>query len=223
MTRVFRHTIQQIGTAAALLLITGICLHPVSICRAETNPVKVTLETRLGTITLQLYENESPITVANFLAYVDDGFYDGTLFHRVMPGFVIQGGGLDDQMRPKATRDPIVNEAANGLKNTAYTVAMARTTDPNSATSQFFINLVDNAGLDYSAINPGYAVFGEVIEGKTVVDAIAAEPTTTIDIHQNMPVNAVVIQTARRVVENGDDDKDGNGGGGGCFLHALSW
>jgi cyclophilin family peptidyl-prolyl cis-trans isomerase len=161
----------------------------------------VELVTSLGTIELQLYPDESPIGTANFLAYVDAQFYDGTIFHRVIPGFMIQGGGLTENMATKATQAPIVNEAGNGLKNTRGTLAYARTSVVDSATSQFFVNVVDNAFLDHvdeTASGFGYAVFGEVTVGLDVVDAIVAVATHTVGQYQNVPVTPVVITTARR-------------------------
>lgn len=160
---------------------------------------QVVFDTTLGTIVIELDETLAPITSANFIAYVEAGFYDGsdgmgaTTFHRVIPGFVIQGGGLTDTLQTKATMPPIVNEFGNGLTNLRGTISMARTTDPDSATSQFFINLVDNAGLDTP---PGYAVFGEVVEGMDVVDAIAAVPTTTMGPYDDVPVDAISVTSA---------------------------
>jgi peptidyl-prolyl cis-trans isomerase B (cyclophilin B) len=167
----------------------------------------VELNTSLGTITLRLNPEKAPITVANFLQYVDDGFYDGTIFHRVIPNFVVQGGGFLPGLQQKSTRAPIVNEASNGLTNTRTTIAMARTNDPNSATSQFFINVANNvAGGDgLSDLDPGgvsaegYAVFGGVMVGMDVVDAIAAVTTGTRDSFSDVPVEDVVINTARRL------------------------
>jgi peptidyl-prolyl cis-trans isomerase B (cyclophilin B) len=144
------------------------------------DPVKVRMQTNYGNITLELYPDKAPQTVANFLRYVDTGFYEKTIFHRVIADFMIQGGGFDLDYRQKPTLEPIVNEAANGLKNNRGTLAMARTSDPHSATSQFFINLKDNAFLDFTAQNPngwGYCVFGKVVEGMNVVDEIAKVPT----------------------------------------------
>jgi peptidyl-prolyl cis-trans isomerase A (cyclophilin A) len=160
---------------------------------------QVVFETTLGTIVIELDEDLAPITSANFIAYVEAGFYDGTdglgatTFHRVIPGFVIQGGGLTEALQTKATMAPIVNEFGNGLLNARGTISMARTTDPDSATSQFFINLVDNGGLD---VPPGYAVFGEVVEGMEVVDAIAAVPTTTMGPYEDVPVDPISVTSA---------------------------
>ena len=162
------------------------------------NP-QVRLETSAGPVTVELYEDKAPLTVANFLKYVDAGFYDGTLFHRVIRGFMIQGGGFDQNGQRKATRAPIQNEADNGLSNERGTLAMARTGDPHSATAQFFINLVDNGNLDFSGKNArgwGYAVFGEVTEGMDVVEKIKAVPTGTSGFHRDVPRESVTIQKA---------------------------
>ncbi|MFQ5828049.1 MAG: peptidylprolyl isomerase [Candidatus Methylomirabilia bacterium] len=158
----------------------------------------VVLSTTLGEIVIELYADKAPVTVENFLAYVDTGFYDGTIFHRVMPGFVIQGGGFTKQMERKPTRPPIKNEANNGLKNERGTLSMARTQDINSATSQFFINLKDNGFLDHSTRDFGYAVFAKVVQGTHVVDKIAGVPTGDQGVYRNVPVEPVVIQSARR-------------------------
>ena len=157
----------------------------------------VKLETSMGDIEIALNPEKAPETVKNFLAYVDEGFYNNTIFHRIVPGFVIQGGGLEANMREKATKAPIENEAGNKLSNDRYTVAMARTSDPHSATSQFYINLVDNKMLNYTSSTPegfGYAVFGKVISGKGVVDKIAGVKT-----RQSVPVEPVLIIKATRV------------------------
>ncbi len=172
---------------------------------SETKTVK--LETSMGNIVIELNEQAAPITVKNFLGYVEEGFYDGTIFHRVMPGFMIQGGGLTAEMEEKQTREAIINEAKNGLKNERGTIAMARKPHPDSATVQFFINHRDNAPLNYVENgDPGYAVFGKVLEGMDVVDAIASVVTTTrmnkkgIDMG-DVPVEPVVIKSARVVSE----------------------
>ena len=166
--------------------------------RSETNTVK--LETSMGNIVIELNEQAAPVTVKNFLGYVEEGFFDGTIFHRVIPDFMIQGGGLTDQMVQKQTREPIINEAHNGLKNMRGAIAMARTSDPDSATCQFFINHRDNDFLNYVENgNPGYAVFGKTIEGMDVVDAIASVNTTTRMGYNNVPVKPVKIKSARVV------------------------
>jgi peptidyl-prolyl cis-trans isomerase A (cyclophilin A) len=158
------------------------------------NPV-VVLSTSLGDIKIELDAKRAPISTKNFLSYVDSGHYDGTIFHRVIPDFMIQGGGMDADMREKATGKPIKNESGNGLKNERGTIAMARTMDPNSATAQFFINHKTNAFLDQGA---GYAVFGRVISGMTVVDSIAGVKTTTKNGHQNVPLMPITIKKAKR-------------------------
>jgi peptidyl-prolyl cis-trans isomerase A (cyclophilin A) len=160
----------------------------------------VSLETSMGTIVIELDRQAAPVTAKNFLEYVEAGFYDGTIFHRVISGFMIQGGGLTADLKKKNTRSPIVNEARNSPSNTRGTIAMARTNDPNSATSQFFINHKDNAPLDYvDRAHPGYAVFGKVTQGMDVVDAIASVKTTTRSGMQNVPVEPVIIKSARVV------------------------
>jgi peptidyl-prolyl cis-trans isomerase A (cyclophilin A) len=158
----------------------------------------VRFETSLGGFTLELDAEKAPITVANFLAYVDDGFFDGLIFHRVIPGFMAQGGGLDSGMEQKKGKAPIKNEATNGLKNDRGTVAMARTNDINSATSQFFINLSDNEFLNHSPGNFGYAVFGKVVDGMDTIDRMAKERTGRRKGHDDVPVTDVVIVSAKR-------------------------
>ena len=169
---------------------------PAPAAPAVSGPV-VVLETSMGDIRIALNEQKAPITVKNFLTYLRAGHYDGTIFHRVKPGFMIQGGGMDAAMKEKATRPPIKNEAANKLRNDRGTVAMARTQEPNSATAQFFINVKNNAFLDYGISGAGYAVFGTVIDGMDVADRIAAVPTTSKGGQQDVPVTAVVIKRAR--------------------------
>jgi cyclophilin family peptidyl-prolyl cis-trans isomerase len=161
----------------------------------------VRFETSLGSFTLELDADKAPLSVENFLAYVDEGFFDGLIFHRVIPGFMIQGGGMLPDMSQKKNKSSIRNEASNGLKNKRGTVAMARTNDPHSATSQFFINLSDNDFLDASPGNPGYAVFGQVVDGLDTIDRIAKERTGRRKGHDDVPVTDVVIQSARRVEE----------------------
>ena len=169
-------------------------------------PPMVKFETSMGDIVIELNPEKAPITVNNFLRYVNEGFYDGTIFHRVIPNFMIQGGGFDANLVEKTTHEPIKNEAANGLKNDRGTIAMARTNDPDSATAQFFINHVNNAGLNYPS-NGGYAVFGKVVQGMEVVDAIANVPTTNKIAttrggkgpFQNVPANNVVVVSAKVV------------------------
>ncbi|MDT0449616.1 peptidylprolyl isomerase [Streptomyces hesseae] len=163
---------------------------------------KVRLTTNHGDIVLELNEEKAPKSVENFLAYVDAGHYNGTVFHRVIPGFMIQGGGFAPGMNQKPTNAPIDNEADNGLKNTMYSVAMARTNDPHSATAQFFINVGDNDFLNFTSKSPngwGYAVFGQVVEGQDVVDKIKSVQTGTRGFHQDVPKDDVVIESAQRV------------------------
>ncbi len=153
----------------------------------------IVMETSMGTMKIELFEDKAPLTCENFLNYVRDGFYDGTIFHRVIPNFVLQGGGMDENMREKQTGKPIKNEADNGLKNLRGSLSMARTQAVDSATSQFFINLRDNAFLDHGARDFGYAVFARVVEGLDVMDAIAAVPTGSFGFHQDVPKEPVLI------------------------------
>ena len=163
-------------------------------------PPQVKLATSMGDIVLQLDAAKAPRTVENFLSYVRDKHYDGTIFHRVIDGFMIQGGGFTPDMQQKPTKAPIQNEAANGLKNDRYTIAMARTADPNSATAQFFINVKDNAMLNApSPDGHGYAVFGKVVSGTEVVDKIKAVATGNRGPYQNVPATPVIIQSATLV------------------------
>ncbi|RKE16978.1 peptidylprolyl isomerase [Streptomyces sp. TLI_171] len=163
---------------------------------------KVKLSTNHGDIVIRLDAEKAPASVANFLQYVTDGFYNGTVFHRVIDNFMVQGGGMEPGLKRKETRAPIQNEADNGLKNTKYTVAMARTSDPHSATAQFFINVADNEFLNHSGKNPqgwGYAVFGEVVEGQAVVDEIKAVRTGSHHGHADVPKEDVVLVSAEVV------------------------
>ncbi|MDI6750717.1 MAG: peptidylprolyl isomerase [Rhodocyclaceae bacterium] len=168
-----------------------------SLAAAAANP-QVELKTSLGVIVLELDAARAPKTTENFLQYVKDGFYDGTIFHRVIDGFMIQGGGMTPDMKEKPTRASIPNEAKNGLKNVTGSIAMARTRDPHSAAAQFFINVKDNAFLDYPGQDGwGYAVFGQVMRGLDVVQKIAKVPTGNAGFHQNVPLTPVVIESAR--------------------------
>ena len=178
-----------------LLFVFMIILMTTSNAQAETTMVK--METSKGVITLELDGDNAPKTVANFLTYVQEGFYDGTIFHRVIPNFMIQGGGFTADMSQKPTHDPVQNEANNGLKNETGAIAMARTQDPHSATAQFFINVKDNDFLNFSSETTqgwGYAVFGKVTEGMDVVNAIKDVQTTTVGPHQDVPEEAVTIE-----------------------------
>ena len=165
---------------------------------AEENPV-VVMKTNLGAIEIELYPNEAPVTVQNFLRYVKEGHYDGTIFHRVIKGFMVQGGGFDAEMKQKSTHEPIKNEADNGLKNEPGTIAMARTADPHSATAQFYINTVDNRALNFRSKDPrgwGYTVFGKVISGMEVVQAIEASPTgSKAPFPKDVPQETVLIES----------------------------
>jgi peptidyl-prolyl cis-trans isomerase B (cyclophilin B) len=159
----------------------------------------IKLTTNFGEIVLELFSDKAPVTAANFEEYVKSGHYDGTIFHRVINGFMIQGGGFDADMKQKDTRDPIKNEANNGISNKTYTVAMARTMDPHSASAQFFINVSDNDFLDFKSETTqgwGYAVFGQVVEGKDVVDRIKTVRTGRSGGHQDVPAEAVVLEKA---------------------------
>ena len=189
----FFATSMLLGTAAAL-------------SEEKGNPI-VLMKTTDGDITIELFADKSPITVENFLSYVDDGHYDGTVFHRVIPNFMIQGGGFTQALEEKATKEPIVNESKNKLHNTRGTLAMARTNDPDSATAQFFINQRSNLRLDWSPGKDGYTVFGKVLDGMQVVDLIAlsdtgaAQAMTTrgLNVFQDVPVKPVIILSVQRV------------------------
>lgn len=159
----------------------------------------IRFETSHGPFTVELFAKEAPVSVENFLRYVDDGFFDGTIFHRIVPGFVLQGGGLTADFANKKTRAPISNEAKNGLKNARGTLSMARTSDINSATSQFFVNLVDNAFLDHGTRDYGYAVFGRVSDGMDVIDKIARVKTGRRSGYTDAPLEDVIILSAKRL------------------------
>ena len=192
--------------ATTLCIFTSILTTSLAI--GEENPM-VTLKTSMGDITLELYPDKAPETVKNFLQYVDDGFYNGTIFHRVISNFMIQGGGFDDKMNKKMTRSPIKNEAANGLKNDRGTIAMARTSNPNSATAQFFINTVGNSSLNFKNPSPmgiGYCVFGRVSEGLDVVDKIRIVETGVRGGMRDVPKDAVMIESAMRIAAQPEVD-----------------
>jgi cyclophilin family peptidyl-prolyl cis-trans isomerase len=180
----------------------------VSSIATAANP-QVELRTSMGPIVIELEADKAPQTVENFLQYVKSGHYDGTIFHRVIPGFMVQGGGMTPDMREKQTRGPIKNEASNGVRNTAGTVAMARTGDPHSATAQFFINVADNGFLDFRGPTQqgyGYAVFGKVVKGMDVVNRIAQVPTGTKPPHSDVPLKPIVIERAQ-IVGGGSSSK----------------
>ena len=182
-----------------ILLILGI-FWLVPLLEKEKEIKVVTFETTMGSIVIELFEDDAPITTKNFLDYANSGFYDGTLFHRVIPGFVIQGGGLETGMKNKSGNSPIENEANNGQKNLKWSLSMARTSDPHSATSQFFINLENNSSLDHTAETPqgwGYAVFGTVIEGFETAEAIAAVATGSSGGHQDVPLEDITVQKTK--------------------------
>lgn len=195
--RFLRNLILLISMALILIPAAGLAKP-----KERSKPL-VKLETSLGEIVLELNPEKAPATTANFLQYVKDGFYNGTIFHRVINGFMIQGGGFDANMQQKTTRAPIKNEADNGLSNDSYTIAMARTMDPHSASGQFFINVANNKMLNHRDKSPqgwGYAVFGKVVKGQEVVDKIKAVATGNRGMYQNVPLEAVTI-TKATVVE----------------------
>ena len=179
-----------------LVLLVALLLSPVALA---ANP-QVELKTSMGTVVIELYPDNAPKTVENFLQYVKDGFYDGTIFHRVIPGFMVQGGGFTPNFQQKTTRPNIRNEAGNGLRNAVGTVAMARTADPHSASAQFFINVSENDFLDFKSPDDkgyGYTVFGRITTGMDTVEKIVKVPTATVGAHQNVPRQPVVIERAR--------------------------
>ena len=189
-------SISSIIILIGLLWLTG--------CSQDKEIKVITFETTLGPIVIELFEEEAPITSKNFLEYAESGFFNGTLFHRVIPGFVIQGGGMESGMIDKRGKDPIQNEANNGVKNLKWTLSMARTNEPHSASSQFFINLVNNSSLDHTEETIqgwGYAVFGEVVEGFETVEAIAAVATGNSGFHQDVPLEEISIVDTKVTVE----------------------
>lgn len=188
-------------TILIALLMMG-AWHPETGTSQMTDSLNIEMKTNKGLIMLELYPDQAPVTVENFVTYARESFYDGTVFHRVIPGFMIQGGGFTPDMSQKATHDPIKNEADNGLKNDTATIAMARTPDPDSATAQFFINVNDNGFLNHtgkSAQGWGYAVFGKVTEGMDVVKQIEQVPTGNKGHHQDVPTDPVIIESVRVV------------------------
>lgn len=196
-------TMKPIQLLSLALIVVGMAL-PYPLYSQTTENQTMKMHTTLGEIEIELYPKEAPITVQNFIEYAKSGHFNDLIFHRVIPNFVIQGGGFTSDMKQRPTRAPITNEADNGLKNLTGTLSMARTSQPNSATSQFFINLTDNAFLDYSAKTPqgwGYAVFAKVTKGLEVVKKIAASPTTTVGPYGDVPKTPVVI-TKVELLEN---------------------
>ncbi len=180
-------------------LIAAASLVALTFSSATFASTQIKMTTSAGDIVIELEDEKAPVTVENFISYVESGFYDGTIFHRIIPGFVIQGGGFSAEMQRKSTQSPIQNEADNELKNTHYSLSMARTSDPNSATSQFFINLVDNASLDHTGKDQrgwGYAVFGRVVSGQEVVDQIATVDTGSKMGMRDVPLEPVLIESA---------------------------
>ena len=199
LSHLWRAARRHIGPVlAALSLASTAALPTAQAADAPAAQPKVEFTTTLGSFVVQLDPARAPKTVANFLDYVKSGFYKGTIFHRVIPGFMVQGGGFTADMQKKPTRSPIPLESQNGLRNLRGTIAMARTSDPNSATSQFFVNVADNASLDYPKPDGyGYAVFGKVISGMNVIDKIVAVPTKDEGPFQNVPVKPIVIEDAK--------------------------
>ncbi len=195
----------MLKTLLSIISIMGVLMaFAITFHAGKTNP-KVIMKTSMGDITIELYPDKAPITVENFFSYVDEKFYDGTIFHRVMKGFMIQGGGLTPELTQKTAKPPIKNEAANGLKNKRGTISMARMPNKDSATCQFFINHVDNPGLDHMDDTDGgygYAVFGKVVKGMDVVDAIAGVKIMTKGGRANVPRETITIISVRRVEEN---------------------
>jgi len=187
--------------ALSVTLILAAALLPAPAQAQSTTPLpnpEVVITTNYGSITVRLFRDKAPATVENFLAYVKDGFYDGTIFHRVVANFMIQGGGFTAELEEKPTREPVVNESQNRLHNIRGSIAMARTSDPDSATAQFFINQRTNLRLDWQPGAPGYTVFGEVIDGMPVVDFIASSPVQQVGPYANVPVDPVIIEKVER-------------------------
>jgi len=191
---------KHISRRLAIGFTAALCLSTAALAEAASNTSQVKFQTTLGDFTVEVYADKAPKTVENFLQYVKDKHYNGTIFHRVMDGFMVQGGGLTQEMKDKPTREPIPLEAKNGLKNDRGTIAMARTGNPNSATAQFFINVVDNQGLNAPAPDGyGYAVFGKVVAGMDTIDKIRVSPTGNKGPYQNVPLTPIVINSATLV------------------------
>ena len=194
----------KLSSSKGLILILIGLIWIVSCSQNEKEIKVITFETTLGPIVIELFEDEAPITSKNFLEYAESGFFNGTLFHRVIPGFVIQGGGMESGMVNKEGKPPIMNEGNNGIKNLKWTLSMARTNDPHSASSQFFINLVNNVSLDHTEETIqgwGYAVFGEVVDGFETVEAIAAKATGSSGFHQDVPIEEILITDTKVTTE----------------------
>ena len=193
---------QLLSSISSIVIFIG--LISLTGCSQNKEIKVITFETTLGSIVIELFEEEAPITSKNFLEYAESGFFNGTLFHRVIPGFVIQGGGMESGMVDKRGKDPIQNEANNGVKNLKWTLSMARTNEPHSASSQFFINLVNNSSLDHTEETIqgwGYAVFGEVVDGFETVEAIAAVATGNSGFHQDVPIEEISILDTKVTTE----------------------
>tara|TARA_Y100000746_G_scaffold18720_1_gene14612 strand:+ start:23 stop:610 length:588 start_codon:yes stop_codon:yes gene_type:complete len=193
---------QLLSSISSIVIFIG--LISLTGCSQNKEIKVITFETTLGPIVIELFEEEAPITSKNFLEYAESGFFNGTLFHRVIPGFVIQGGGMESGMVDKRGKDPIQNEANNGVKNLKWTLSMARTNEPHSASSQFFINLVNNSSLDHTEETIqgwGYAVFGEVVDGFETVEAIAAVATGNSGFHQDVPIEEISILDTKVTTE----------------------
>jgi cyclophilin family peptidyl-prolyl cis-trans isomerase len=192
--------VQHFRSSCQLMAVWALAWVSAGVCHAENT--RVLMKTSMGDLTIELFDEQAPITTKNFISYVESGFYDGTIFHRVINDFVIQGGGFTKEMKQKETQRPIKNEATNGLKNEKYTLSMARTQDPSSATSQFFINLKDNESLDRAyrfGDGYGYAVFGKIVAGQDVIDKIRQVATTTVSLHEDVPTKPIVIEKAEIV------------------------
>ena len=193
---------QLLSSIGSIIILIGLLW--LTGCSQDKEIKVITFETTLGPIVIELFEEEAPITSKNFLEYAESGFFNGTLFHRVIPGFVIQGGGMESGMIDKRGKDPIQNEDNNGVKNLKWTLSMARTNEPHSASSQFFINLVNNSSLDHTEETIqgwGYAVFGEVVEGFETVEAIAAVATGNSGFHQDVPLEEISIVDTKVTTE----------------------
>ncbi|MFT8211125.1 MAG: peptidylprolyl isomerase A [Symbiopectobacterium sp.] len=193
----FKRTLVAAAALVSLTMFSSSVMMSSAIAAPAATTTRVLLTTSEGNIELALDNQKAPVSVKNFVEYVNSGFYNGTTFHRVIPGFMVQGGGFVDEMKQKATNPPIKNEADNGLRNLRGTIAMARTAEKDSATSQFFINVADNAFLDHGQRDFGYAVFGKVVKGMDVADKISQVQTTNVGPYQNVPSKPIVIKSAK--------------------------